>query len=190
MAEYGRVPERTRTQDGPALLAILHELKAIRALLEPKEFAAGCATVTNPPQVKPKRARRAKGLTMAFTYDLTTDIGKVRLLVPDNDATAYDLADAEIQYFLTETGAAEKAAAVMACKWLARKYSKKATFSADGLSVQYSARAAEFAARAGELEAELLGGMAAVTLDRQDGYHDEAGTSEYQRQVKQIYIDT
>ena len=72
---------------------------------------------------------------MAFTYDLATNIGKVRLLVPDNDSTAYDLQDAEIDYFLTDVGGSVKGAAVRACHWLARKYSKKATFSAAGLYI-------------------------------------------------------
>ena len=37
---------------------------------------------------------------MAFTYDLTTDIGKVRLLISDTDATSFHFTDAEIQVFL------------------------------------------------------------------------------------------
>ncbi len=127
---------------------------------------------------------------VAFTYDLTTNRGKVRFLVPDNVLTAYYLEDAEIDYFLTQKGQSVQAAAVAACKWLARKFSTQATFTADGLSIQHGQRAAQFAARAKELEAELLGGMAAVTLDRQDGYHDNVSQSEYERQQKIIYIDT
>ncbi len=126
---------------------------------------------------------------MAFTYVLTTNIGKVRLLVPDKDATAYDLEDAEIQYFLDQVGANVKAAAVAACKWLARKYSKKVSFQADGLSIQNHARAAEFAARAKELEAELLGGMSSPAITREDGYSEAAATSEYERQTKLVYVD-
>ena len=38
---------------------------------------------------------------MAFTYVLTTDIGKVRLLIGDNDATSYQFEDDEITAFLT-----------------------------------------------------------------------------------------
>ena len=37
---------------------------------------------------------------MAFTYDLATDIGKVRLLISDSDATSFHFTDAEIQVFL------------------------------------------------------------------------------------------
>jgi hypothetical protein len=123
---------------------------------------------------------------MAFTYDLTTNVGKVRLLVPDNDSAAHDLEDAEISYFLTQTGASVEGAAVRACKWLARKYSKKASFSADGLSMQHTARAQEFAKRAAELESELFGGMVVADIDRQDGYSDEAAQTDYDSRT--VYI--
>lgn len=41
---------------------------------------------------------------MAFTYDLSTDAGKVRLRIADTSSTAYAFEDAEIAYFLTEAG--------------------------------------------------------------------------------------
>ena len=34
---------------------------------------------------------------MAFTYDPTTDIGKIRMLVPDRDSQNYVFQDEEIQ---------------------------------------------------------------------------------------------
>ena len=111
---------------------------------------------------------------MAFTYDLSTDIGKVRLLIPDTDATAYYLEDAEITYLLEETGSNVKAAAVSACQWLARKFAQKATFRADGLEIDHSQRAKVFADRAKELQASLEGAMSTVTLDRVDGWSAEA----------------
>lgn len=121
----------------------------------------------------------------AFTYDLSTDVGKVRLLIPDNDSTAYFLTDSEIEYFLGETANVVNAAAVMACNQLARQFAQKATFSADGLTIQHSQRAEVFAKRAAELGAEIAGGITAVELDRQDGYHTYAPTTpgtEYGRQ--------
>ena len=123
---------------------------------------------------------------MAFTYDLETGTGQVRLLVPDNDNDNYDLEDAEIAYFLDQRGDSAKAAAVMACNWLARMYAKKATFEADGLSIQHSKRAEVYAARAKELGAEMHGSMSVVTIDRQDGYSDEATDSEYQSRT--VYV--
>jgi hypothetical protein len=125
---------------------------------------------------------------MTFTYDLTTSIGKVRLLIPDNDATAYDLEDDEITYMLTEVGNEVKAAAVKCCKWLARKYAKKATFSADGLSMQNGDRAKTFAERARELEQEASGAFGTIDMTRDDGYADAAQDTEYDSRI--VYIIT
>ncbi len=41
---------------------------------------------------------------MAFTYDITTDRGKVRLLIGDTDAADYHFEDNEIDAFLTMAG--------------------------------------------------------------------------------------
>ena len=41
---------------------------------------------------------------MVFTYDLTTDIGKVRLLISDSDVTSFHFTDEELQVFLTMSG--------------------------------------------------------------------------------------
>lgn len=47
---------------------------------------------------------------MAFTYSLSTDVGKVRLKVADTNSAAYAFEDAEIQAFLDEGGTVTKAA--------------------------------------------------------------------------------
>jgi len=44
---------------------------------------------------------------MAFTYDLSTDAGKVRLKIGDTDAAAYVFEDDEISYFLTAGGSVD-----------------------------------------------------------------------------------
>ncbi len=49
---------------------------------------------------------------MAFTYDLSTDAGKVRLLVPDNKAASYIFEDDEIDLFLALEGGIKKATAM------------------------------------------------------------------------------
>ena len=125
---------------------------------------------------------------MTFTYDLDTAIGQVRLLVPDNDTNAYDLTDEEITYFLGQVGQSVQAAAVRACRWLARKYAKRASFTADGLTMRYSEQAQAFAVRAQELAAEAGGGLSSVEIDRQDGFAEQADTGEYQRQVTYIKL--
>jgi len=56
---------------------------------------------------------------MSFTYTLTTDIGKVRLAISDNDSTNYHFEDDEIQAFLTAEGSVNLAAAAAAESWAA-----------------------------------------------------------------------
>ena len=46
---------------------------------------------------------------MAFTYDLGTDRGKIRLKLSDTNSAAYGFEDAEIDAFLTEGGSVDKA---------------------------------------------------------------------------------
>lgn len=130
---------------------------------------------------------------MSYTYDLasavaaTLRLSKVRLLIGDNDGSAnYEMEDDEITYFLTERANNIKAAAADACQSLATKYSKLASFTADGLNVQNGQRAAEYAARAKELRADVVGSMSTVPITRTDGYSEEAGDSEYEKQT--VYV--
>ena len=48
---------------------------------------------------------------MAFTYDLTTDVGRVRFLIPDRDEHNAFFQDNEIEYALTLEGSVKRAAA-------------------------------------------------------------------------------
>ena len=126
---------------------------------------------------------------MGFTYVLTTAIGKVRFLIPDDDSAAYDLEDDEITYLLTLAGSNVTSAAVKGCRLLSRKYAKRATLVTDARGQAYALRSSDLAKRADELEKGEMGGMASVELSRQDGYHDESTLSEYERASKIIYID-
>lgn len=49
---------------------------------------------------------------MAFTYDVSTDRGKVRMLTPDSSATTYVFEDAEVDAFLVLEGDVRRAAAL------------------------------------------------------------------------------
>lgn len=46
---------------------------------------------------------------MAFTYDITTSRGRVRLNLADTDATAYVFEDAEIDQLLSSDGGVDNA---------------------------------------------------------------------------------
>ena len=50
---------------------------------------------------------------MAFTYDVTTDIGKVRLLAADTDRESHDFDDEEIVFALEACGDVRRAAAML-----------------------------------------------------------------------------
>lgn len=125
---------------------------------------------------------------MAFTYSLSTNRGKVRLLIPDTNSEAYELEDEEVDYFLTVRGNNVKAAAVDACRWLARKYAQQANWSADGVQFSGATRADAYAQRAAELAAEMAGGMSSVAITRTDGFSDAATDGEYINSI--VYVRT
>ena len=113
---------------------------------------------------------------MAFTYDATlaTNLSKVRFLVPDTDSTAYDLADAEIEYMLDRVGHNVTEAAAQCCEQVSRNYAVRGMKEKSGV----------FAARAKELRASVpSAGASAVTMTKSDGYSETNVASEYQRRT-------
>jgi hypothetical protein len=56
---------------------------------------------------------------MAYTYDLGSSEGQIRLLIMDNNAAAYVFEDAEISAFLTLEGANVRKGAALALETLA-----------------------------------------------------------------------
>lgn len=61
---------------------------------------------------------------MSFSYDLTTDAGKVRLLVADTNSSDYVWEDAEISAFLTMAGDSVFDAAAIALRSAASDFKK------------------------------------------------------------------
>ena len=59
-----------------------------------------------------------------FTYDLTTAIGKVRMLIADTDFDSYDFNDDEVQAALTQEGDSLKRAAALLLLVLAANRSR------------------------------------------------------------------
>jgi len=58
---------------------------------------------------------------MSLPYDITTNVGKVRLTIGDTDATAYVFTDAELTYFLTDNSSNISLAAADALEaWMAK----------------------------------------------------------------------
>lgn len=56
---------------------------------------------------------------MAFTYSLATDAGKIRLLIPDNNASAYVFEDDEIDAFLSLENSNPRRATALALETIA-----------------------------------------------------------------------
>ena len=71
---------------------------------------------------------------MAFTYDLTTTRGKVRLQVADTTSTAYVFEDDEVDYAISTGGTVNDATVVLARILLANAALRTKYFSLKGLS--------------------------------------------------------
>lgn len=63
---------------------------------------------------------------MAWTYDITTTLGKVRFLVGDTDTNDQLLSDAEVNFCLAENGN-QYMAASLACEAIAMKVGQRLT---------------------------------------------------------------
>lgn len=94
----------------------------------------------------------------SWTYDLTTDVGKVRLIIGDTNIADQLLQDAEIQFYLDQAGAELYPAAIAACYAIAAKFSRQADFTNLSLSLSASQRAAAFLELAKTLAAQVASG--------------------------------
>jgi hypothetical protein len=94
---------------------------------------------------------------MAFTYSLATDIGKVRMLVPDRNAASYFFEDDELTALLAMEGDVVKCAAALALETMAsdEAYVQKAIRIMD-LSTNGPATAASLMARAKALREQAF----------------------------------
>src|SRR5689334_5510687 len=75
---------------------------------------------------------------MSFTYDITTDRGKVRFLSTDTDSTSYVFEDAEVDAVISLQPSNLYAAAALLCETWARSRSKlsKMVRASDGTITQ------------------------------------------------------
>ena len=72
---------------------------------------------------------------MAFTYDLSTRPGKVRLMIGDTDSTMELLSDEEIQVALDDTESNGEAAAIC-CTFIAGSFARKVSHSIDDVKIE------------------------------------------------------
>ena len=90
-----------------------------------------------------------------FTYDLSTNVGMVRMLIADTDATAHDFADEEVEAALEQEGDSLKRAAALLLLVLASNRARLAVSVKRGaVSEDLTKVAAELRASAAVLVAQ------------------------------------
>ena len=77
---------------------------------------------------------------MAFTYDITTQRGRVRLNLADTDSSAYIFEDAEIDQLLSVEGGVDGATAACIRVLLADRGRRAKRFSRQGLTLDDTAQ--------------------------------------------------
>ena len=110
---------------------------------------------------------------MPFTYDVSTTLGRIRIEAADTVVSASKFDDDELLYFYSEEGNSIRKAAAHALEVQAQRYAQKASFSADGLSVQWAQSAQECRAQAKELRKRAGGASKTVHMTRHDGYSSD-----------------
>ncbi len=126
---------------------------------------------------------------MSFTYDVTTDAGRVRLLIPDTDAENHLLEDAEVTALLAlETGDVRRAAAaalelIASSEALVSKKIRSQDFATDGPAVakELRERAALLRAQAEEAALNADGdevGLEIVDFNPFAGYSSDSELAE------------
>jgi hypothetical protein len=79
---------------------------------------------------------------VAFTYDITTDRGRVRLNLADTDPSAYTFEDAEVDALLSSEGTVSGATLALLRVLLADRARRVKRFSMQGLSLDDTAQIA------------------------------------------------
>lgn len=115
---------------------------------------------------------------MTFTYSAsalsTSSLFQIRREIGDVSESGSQFDDAELSYFYGQESNSVFKAAAHALEALAQKYSHKASFSADGLSVQWSQAATDATAQADRLRKAAAGrGTRTIKAYRQDGYSND-----------------
>lgn len=115
---------------------------------------------------------------MGFSYDaLTTStcpLYAIRLEIGDTDSSGSLFDDSELTYFYAQESSSVLKASARAMEALAQRYARRASFSADGLSVQYQGAAREARAQAKEMRKRAGGvGTQTIAMIRRDGYSSD-----------------
>lgn len=112
---------------------------------------------------------------MAFTYDLTTLVGKVRFEIGDTVEDEALFTDEEITYKLTEHGEVVLATAAALCDVLAVRFARDYDFKWKDQEFKRSQRAKHFADLGAQLRTRIPGneGLSVIETGRIDGYSQD-----------------
>lgn len=114
---------------------------------------------------------------MAFTFDMATDLGKVRFKVGDTVDEGHLVEDATITALLEEHGSVT-AAAREVCLGIAAMFSREFDFQTDDQRFQRSQRAKAYRELAAQLTDEGGGDLSTIETVRDDGYSAGIGNEE------------
>lgn len=123
---------------------------------------------------------------MSFTYDLTTDIGQIRLEIGDTEEgqgvkpDGSNFSDEELQVILDREGGVMAAVAGV-CEVLATQYARLVDTSVGPRREALGSIAQQYAARAAQLRKQYGGaGMAMMSaaVVRVDGYSDDIASDD------------
>lgn len=123
---------------------------------------------------------------MAYTYTLSTDVGKVRLYLPDNVENSgpfpsgVNFSDAELTQILTDEGDDVMRAVAAGCEILAGAWSAIPDWRTGPRGESPSKVAEGFERRAASLRAQYGGGASGVSFfaRRADGYSANADSAD------------
>lgn len=112
------------------------------------------------------------------SYDVTTDVGLVRLQIQDTDLTNPLFSDAEITIYLNQRGGNVLQAAADLCDVLAARFAQEFDFETDQQRFLRSQRSKAFAALSKTLRARAAGGITSYPTTRIDGYSDDISSED------------
>ena len=111
---------------------------------------------------------------MGFTYSAaqlgTSYLYQIRLEIGDTTESGSLFDDAELEQFYSAEGSSVLKASARALEAAAQTYSRKASFNADGLSINWANTAQQAREQAKELRKRAAGASKTIKMIRQDGY--------------------
>lgn len=103
---------------------------------------------------------------MSFTYDLTNNIGKLRLIISDNNSDSYIFEDEELEFFLDRNDENITRTAIEICRALAMKFMQEssAKIRIDDIQIEEGNKHKYYTDLANDLERQLTSGLSADSI--------------------------